>query len=127
MDASAFAARLDLDVSSLGICHACLSFVSMALDSGDERAVRRELNRVAPDLWEEGLALPVRAALERARKRGDPDAETAIAHVERAGARSPVVKAIVRRLAEDLSRRVHEEFAREFPAGTVLPLRREEV
>lgn len=123
MDATAFAARLDLDVSTLGICHACLSFVSMALDSGDERAVSRELRRIAPDLWEEGLALPVLAALERARKRDDPDAVAAIAEVERLGARSAVVKAIVRRLGEDLSRIVHEQVERDFPAGEVRPLR----
>ena len=123
MDAAAFAARLDLDVSALGICHACLSFVSMALDSGDERAVARELRRIAPDLWAEGLALPVHAALERARKQGDPDAAAAIAEVENLGARSAVVKAIVRRLGEDLCRIVDEQVARHFPAAEVRPLR----
>ena len=123
MDDAALAARLDLDLSAIGICHACLSFVSMALDSGDERAVAREIRRMAPDLWAEGLALPARAALERARKRGDPAAEAAIADVERLGPRSVVVKAIVRRLAEDQRRLVQEQLAREFPAAPVLQIR----
>jgi hypothetical protein len=123
MDAPAVAARLDLDVRSAGICLACLSFVSMALDSGDERAIRRETNRIARDLWEEGLALPVNVALERARKRGDPDAVPAIAEVERLGARSRIVKAIVRRLAEDLWRLAEEDLERHFPKAAVRPLR----
>jgi hypothetical protein len=123
MDATTLAARLDLELSAIGLCHACLSFVSMALDSGDERAVAREIRRMAPDLWAEGLALPARAALERARKRGDPAAEAAIADVDRLGARSVVVKAIVRRLAEDQRRLVHEQLARAFPAAPVLPIR----
>jgi hypothetical protein len=123
MDAAALAARLDLDVRSVGICHACLSIVSMTLDSGDERAISRETKHIARDLWEEGLALPVNVALEKARQRGDPDAAAAIAEVERLGARSAAVKAIVRRLAEDLRRLVHEEFERDFPKASVRPLR----
>lgn len=118
------AERLDLDVYELGICHACLGFVASALDSGDEREIRRWVDRMTPDLWAEGLALPVRAALERARRRGDPDADAAIFAVEAHGARSLVVKAIVRRLAEDMQRRVREELAREFPEAPVLPLPR---
>jgi hypothetical protein len=124
MDATGLAARLDLDVDAIGICHACLSFVSMALDSGDERDVRGQVNYFAPVLWEEGLALAVQAALERARRRGDVDAESAIADVERRGGRSIVVKAIVRVLAAQLSRRARERFAREAPAAPVLQLRR---
>ena len=31
------AARLDLDVDDIGICLACLSFVSFAIHSGDAR------------------------------------------------------------------------------------------
>jgi hypothetical protein len=123
MDVAALALRLDLDVRAVGICHACLSVVSMALDSGDERAIRRETNLIARDLWEEGLALPVNVALERARKRGDPDAAPAIADVERLGARSRIVTAIVRRLAEDLWRLAEEDLERRFPKAAVRPLR----
>jgi hypothetical protein len=99
------AAELDLDVDDIGICHACLSFVSMALDRGDEREVREETNRMTPILWEEGLAPPARHALERARKGGIPGAEAALTDVEARGGRSAVAKAIVRRLAADLSAR----------------------
>ncbi len=123
MDATALAARLDLDLDAIGICFACLSIVSMTLDSGDERSARREVKRMAPDLWEEGLALPVLAALERARRAGDDDARVAIAEIERLGARSPVVKAIVRRLAQELSARMRADFDREFPKGRVVPIR----
>lgn len=123
MDATALAARLDLDLDAIGICFACLSIVSVAVDSGDERAVRREVAQMAPDLWEEGLALPVLAALERARRAGDDDARVAIADIERLSAGSAVVKAIVRRLAQELSDRMHSEFEREFPKGRVVPIR----
>jgi hypothetical protein len=124
MDANALAARLDLDLDSIGICLACLSFVSMALDSGDEREVRRAVNYFAPALWEEGLALPVRAALERASKAGDKEAETAIAELAERGARSSLVKAIVRRLGQDLSERMRRDLDRHFPKGQVVPLER---
>jgi hypothetical protein len=123
VDATALAARLDLDLDAIGICFACLSIVSMALDSGDERAVRRAVAQMAPDLWEEGLALPVLAALERARRAGDDEASLAIAEIERRGARSPVVRAIVRRLAQELSDRMRADFDREFPKGRVVPIR----
>jgi hypothetical protein len=123
VDANAFAARLDLTLNGLRICYACLGIVAAELDAGDERAVRRELRRMSPDLWAEGLALPARAALERARRRGDPDAAAAIDEVERLGGRSRVVQAIVRRLAEELSERVHRELDRQFPKGSVMPFR----
>lgn len=112
-----------MDLDAIGICFACLSFVSTALDSGDERAVRQQVNRIALDLWEEGLALPVLAALERARRAGDADARAAITEIERVGARSLVVRAIVRRLGQELSDRVRTEIEREFPKGEVVPLR----
>lgn len=124
MDANALAARLDLELDSIGICLACLSFVSMALDSGDEREVRRAVNYFAPALWEEGLALPVRAALERASKAGDEEAETAIAELAERGPRSPVVKAIVRRLGQELGDRMQRDLERNFPKARVVPLDR---
>jgi hypothetical protein len=110
--ANALAAALDIDLDDVGVCWACLSFVSTALEGGDERDVRRTSARIARDLWAEGLALPVQVALERARRRELPDAEAAIAAVERAGPRAPIVQAIVRRLAADLTRRTREDLAR---------------
>jgi hypothetical protein len=103
--ADAFAAQLDLDVDDLAICHACLSFVAFAIDSGDEREVMSWTRRIAPDLWAEGLAEPVRMALRRARERGVADVEDAIRLVEEKGPRNQVVWAIVRRLASELSAR----------------------
>lgn len=111
--ANELAAQLDLDVDEVGICHACLCVVSFALDKGDEREIRRETNSQTPILWAEGLALPAQLALERARRRGLPHAEAAIADIEARGARSPVPKAIVRRLGADLSAAVaarHQRF-----------------
>lgn len=96
------AAALELDVHEVGICHACLCIVSSAIDTGDEADIRRTTARMAADLWHDGLALPLRAALERARRRGVPNAVVAIADVERRGSRSPVVRAAVRTLAHDL-------------------------
>jgi len=104
-EARGLVSQLELDLDDIGICLACLSFVSMAIDSGDEREIRRETNRMTPDLWAEGLALPARLALERARKRGIPGADTALADIEARGGRSLVAKAIVYRLAADLSAR----------------------
>jgi len=103
---------LDFDVDDIAICHACLSFVSLAIDSGDERKVAGSITRTAPDLWAEGLAQPVRLALERARKRGVANAEEAIVTVDKSGARSPVVRAIVRRLAAQLSARAQGDLFR---------------
>ena len=53
--AKGIASQLDLDLDDIGICLACLSFVSMAIDGGDERDVRGQLTRMTPDLWAEGL------------------------------------------------------------------------
>jgi hypothetical protein len=97
---------LDLDLDS-GICHACLSFVSFALDKGDPREIARELRRMTPELWADGLAEPALSAVRRACEIGVPDAEAALADLERRGGRSSVARAIVRRLAEELSRRAH--------------------
>jgi hypothetical protein len=103
--ADALAAELDLDVDDLAICHACLSFVSFAIDSGDDREVTLWTRRMAPDLWAEGLEQPVRMALRRARERGLANSEEAVRVVDVKGARSQIVHAIVRRLAAELSAR----------------------
>lgn len=107
--AEALAAQLDLDVDDVAICHACLSFVSFAIDSGDDREVTSWTMRIAPDLWAEGLAESVRMALRRARERGVPNAREAIRVVEEKGARNSVVHAIVRRLAAELSARAERD------------------
>jgi hypothetical protein len=99
------AAALELDLDDLPICLACLSFVTMAIDEGDDRKVRRQTNRMTPILWEEGLAQPARLALARARQRGIPGAAAALSEVERSGGRCAISRAIVRRLAEGLAAR----------------------
>jgi hypothetical protein len=103
--AKGIASQLDLDLDDIPICLACLSFVSMAIDGGDERDVRGQLNRITPDLWAEGLAQPARLALGRARERGVAGAEAALADLEKRGGRSLTAQAIVYRLAADLSAR----------------------
>ena len=111
-EAAALATELELDVDDIAICHACLSFVSFAIDAGDERKVAGSITQMAPDLWAEGLSQPVRLALERARKLGVPNADEAIAAVAESGPRSQVVRAIVRRLAADLSARAQGDLFR---------------
>jgi hypothetical protein len=106
---AAFAAAIDLDVDTIGICHACLSFVSMPLDHGDLATARREARRIAPDLWDEGLAEPLLGALERARGDGLADAEAAWRDVQTRDPKSATVRAIVLRLAQDLADRVRAE------------------
>jgi hypothetical protein len=94
------ALALGLQLGEVDVCHACLSFVSFSLDQGDERAASGWARRMAPDLWDEGLALPIQAALQRARNRGVPGAAEAIAEVGERGPRARIVAAVVRRLAE---------------------------
>lgn len=102
--ARAVAQALKLDLDEVDICLACLSFVSFPLRSGDDHEVRRALASVTPHLWEEGLALPAVAALERARRAGVQHAGAALADITTRGSRSPVVREIVLRLAADLGR-----------------------
>src|SRR5262245_31927211 len=99
------AAALDLDVDRLPICLACLSFVSMAIDQGDERKIRGATVAMTPDLWAEGLELPAWTALEQARDRGVPLAAEGLADVAARGGRSRTARAIVRLLGEQLSAR----------------------
>jgi hypothetical protein len=100
--AAAVAASLDLDAWEAGICLPCLSFVSLPLDDGDEREVRRNTLNMTPILWEEGLAQPARLALEHARARRVKDADRALADVDRSGGRTTIARAIVRVLALQL-------------------------
>jgi hypothetical protein len=102
--AAAIATRLELDLHD-GICHACLSFVSFAIDRGDEREISRWVRRMTPDLWGDGLDVRALVAVRKARDAGVADAELALVDLERRGHRSVVARAIVRRLARELSER----------------------
>ena len=104
--ADALAAGLDVGLDS-GICFACLGVVAMALDFGGPGDVARELRRMTPDLWADGLSEVAIAAVRRTRDTGVPDADVALADLEERGGRSVVARAIVQKLAEELSRRVH--------------------
>jgi hypothetical protein len=104
--ADRIARNLDLDVDDIGICHACLSFVSFAIDEGNVREIKRWTNRMTPDLWADGLEQPARMALRRAEE------YEALEDLDRNGARSNVAKAIVRRLARDLSKRAKGDLLR---------------
>src|SRR2546429_8089492 len=110
--AVALGAGLELDLDDIASGQACLSFVSCAIGSGNEHKVAGSITSMAPDLWAEGLQQPVRLALERARKRGIANAKEAIVTVGESGARSPVVRAIVRKLAADLSARAKGDLFR---------------
>lgn len=101
---AAIVAQLGLDLDD-GICHACLSFVSFAVDSGDEREIRRQVRRMTPDLWHDGLDVQALAAVRAACAAGVPDADHALADLEARGGRSGVARAIVRRLAGELVER----------------------
>ena len=104
-EARSFVRELDLDLERLPICLACLSIVSMRLDSANERQIQGAVRQMTPDLWAEGLELPAWAALERARDRGVAGAEEAIGDVLESGCHSTVARAIVRLLAEQLAER----------------------
>jgi hypothetical protein len=119
---SALAGALDLDLSTMDICYPCLSFVSFPLADGDITRARREARRVAPDLWDEGLEGQAVASLGRARDAGVRDAGAALLQVEVGGGRSPVVRAIVLRLAADLAERTAREDDLIAAASTRLPL-----
>src|SRR5205085_2827487 len=88
------ALRGRLELAQLDSCPACLSFVAFPLRAGDDREVRRAVASVTPHLWEEGLALPAVAALERARRAGVPHADAALADIGALGSRSRVVREI---------------------------------
>jgi hypothetical protein len=96
-EADALATALDINVEDIEICHACLSFIALSIEPACEREAEG-CTRTAPDLWAEGLALAVRLALERAQQRGISDAEKGIAAVREQGPRSPVARAVARRL-----------------------------
>jgi hypothetical protein len=118
--AKELANALELQLYSAGVCLACLTFVAFPLDSGDERTARREARKLAPNLWAEGLELTTMLALETARRDGVAGAAEAVEEVRQARWRSPVVHAIVWRLAElmveDMAKRKEVRRQRE-PSG----------
>jgi hypothetical protein len=125
--ANALVDELDLDLNAAGICHACLSFVSFALDEGDPSEISRQIRHMTPMLWIDGLAEPALAAVRHASDRGVVDAPAALADLERNGGRSSVARALVRRLGEELSRRTRAELHLETLARRRLPLTRPEL
>jgi hypothetical protein len=105
VNADAFARDLDLQLDDVPVCLACLSFVAFAIDTGDEREIRRWIREMTPNLWDDGLAVPVKLAVERAHRCGIHGARDALADLELHGSRSATARAIVRRLGEQLSAR----------------------
>jgi hypothetical protein len=95
--ARAFVAHLDLSLT--GVCLACLSFVSFAVEDGDERDIARQVRAMTPGLWADGLDVQAVAAVGAACERGIRDGPLCLADLESRGARSPVAREIVRRLA----------------------------
>jgi hypothetical protein len=104
--ADELAGRLGLQLAELDVCYACLSEVAFPLDRGREEEAVRESARVAPDLWDEGLAVPLRAALAEARERREPLAAQAEAELTARGAGARIVAAVIRRLAAQLVARM---------------------
>ena len=112
----------ELDLSLAGVCLACLSFVSFAVEDGDEREVGRQVRAMTPDLWADGLDVQALAAVRAACGRGVRDGPEALAELEAHGARSAVARAIVLRLAEQLATRSSTELRLEDIARPRLPL-----
>lgn len=118
--ADAFAAQLGLSLD--GVCLACLSFVSFAVEDGDEREIRRQLRALTPDLWADGLDVSALQAVRAACAGGVRDGPAALAELQELGPRSAVARAIVRRLAEELVRRTRVELRLEEHARPRLSL-----
>jgi hypothetical protein len=95
----------ELKLDSGRVCFACLCIVSFALEGGRPNEIAAALTRITPDLWGDGLEDQVMAAAARACELGVPNACEALADLEQHGADSIVARAIVRRLAEELSDR----------------------
>lgn len=98
--ADTLAAKLDLG-PDVGICQACLSFVSFALGDGDPHGLRARQGALRRT-----LAL---AAVRRACSLGVADAYAALVELERNAGKSSVARSIVRRLAEELLRHTRTE------------------
>lgn len=104
------AASLELDVASSGVCLACLACVSMPLAEGDDTVARWAARHIAPDIWHEGLADPLVAALVQAHADGVPGAGAALDDMDARGPLADVVQAVVLRLAAELADQAQAEF-----------------
>jgi hypothetical protein len=82
----------------------------MAIRSGDERKIRREVSRMTPELWTEGLEQPLRLAVKRTVERRVPLAREALSDLDRRRGRSTVAKAVVRRLGQQLDDHARGDF-----------------
>jgi len=100
---AALAATLQIGLHSPGVCPACISFVAMEIDHGNERRVAGQITSFAPLLWGEGLGDLVRGELERLVRGGDEDARVGLAELVMRRERSPIFRAVVRRLAAKLA------------------------
>jgi hypothetical protein len=100
---AALAATLQIGLHSPGVCPACISFVAMEIDDGNERRVAGQITSFAPLLWGEGLGDVVRGELERLVRGGDEDARVGLAELVVRRERSPIFRAVVRRLAAELA------------------------
>jgi hypothetical protein len=104
------ARTLEVGLGAHGVCPACLGMVAMELDHGDERSVAASVRMVVPNLWAEGLGGPVEDALRGAVRRGVADAPEALGDFEDRGPRSDIFRAVVRRLARELSEEVNRAY-----------------
>lgn len=98
--AAALAERLEIPFD--GICLACLSFVSSAVHTGDERDIRVWVRRMTPDLWHDGLD-EIALRYVGAAAIDDAEAGVALADLRREGPRSAMARAIVLDLARRLA------------------------
>ena len=103
LQAEEVAAQFDLDLDR--VCQACLCVVSFALEGGEPSEIADALARMTPDLWADGLEGDALAAAAHACELDVPNAFEALTDLEQWGAKSIVARAIVRRLAEQLSGR----------------------
>jgi hypothetical protein len=105
---SRLARSLEVGLGARGVCTACLGMVALEIDHGaDERSIAAAIRMVVPNLWAEGLRGPVEDALHGAVRRGLPAADEALRDFQDRGPRSDIFKAVVRRLAKELSEEVH--------------------
>jgi hypothetical protein len=107
---SRLARSLGVGLHARGVCPACLGMVAMELEHGDSRSVAGTIRMVVPNLWAEGLGVPVEDALHSATRKGLPHAREALRDFEARGPRSDIFRAIVRRLAEDLKEEVDRTY-----------------
>jgi len=100
-ETDALVGQLELDLDA--VCPFCLSVVAFAVEDGTPQKVAAALRLMTPDLWDDGLDEQALSAVRRLCETGTPHAREALAELEQRGPRSVVARAIVRRLAGELS------------------------